>query len=143
MVVDGRPHEIDIVGVAANRQPTFAGSVKRRDAELGKAILASLDEGIAAMKADGPGSSSDAEARAPLADASACVASRWPISMRNWGESAYINASSVGPPRLTIEWSLRARLRRLLCGWPPLPRLLVPSRVPLSRVSAPDGSARK
>lgn len=48
---DGR-HEIDIVGVAANRKPTFAGSVKWRDAELGKAILANLDEGIAAMKAD-------------------------------------------------------------------------------------------
>ncbi len=39
-------------GVAANRQPTFAGSVKWRDAELGKAILANLDEGITAMKAD-------------------------------------------------------------------------------------------
>jgi len=48
---DGR-HEIDIVGVAANRQPTFAGSVKWRDAELGKAVLTSLDEGIAGMKGD-------------------------------------------------------------------------------------------
>jgi AAA+ ATPase superfamily predicted ATPase len=39
---DGK-HEIDIVGVNAARKPTFAGSVKWRDDELGAPVLANLN----------------------------------------------------------------------------------------------------
>jgi len=47
---DGR-HEIDIVGIAANRKPTFVGSVKWRDAELGESVLNDLIASMAALGA--------------------------------------------------------------------------------------------
>lgn len=48
---DGK-HEIDIVGVNSNRRPTFVGSVKWRDAELGNAVLDDLNASAAALEAD-------------------------------------------------------------------------------------------
>jgi AAA+ ATPase superfamily predicted ATPase len=47
-------HEIDIVGVGSGRRPTFAGSVKWRDAELGDGVLRDLNESIAALGATEP-----------------------------------------------------------------------------------------
>ncbi|HEX3468804.1 MAG TPA: ATP-binding protein [Candidatus Elarobacter sp.] len=45
-------NEIDIVGVGPNRRPTFAGSVKWRDAELGETVLKNLNDAIGAMNGD-------------------------------------------------------------------------------------------
>jgi AAA+ ATPase superfamily predicted ATPase len=42
-------HEIDVVGVSAARKPTFAGSVKWRDSELGGDVLAALDRSLEAL----------------------------------------------------------------------------------------------
>jgi hypothetical protein len=48
---DGK-HEIDVVGVDAARRPTFAGSVKWRDAELSDDVLRDLNNSIVALAAD-------------------------------------------------------------------------------------------